>query len=424
MAVIDLRGGDRNPWAQFLPQMFQRMAIMGLENKYAMEQLKVKATYDAQKTREEREYKEGRYDYEKNAEFEKQKELKGIPQAKEPIDINLNMQQGGAKQVYQSPGGFVTSSGAPVTSKDKGRIIQAGGKLWAMQAPPKDHEWAFDAEKGFPKLLKVGDEKGPTSSVAWFLKNNPNATEDDIVNFSKKLKKSKDSGMSIPGDMKDFELTTFGKEVPELRGTQDYIKKRMAYIRLTKEQSPYVDSINRQVEVTKQREGTALRKEFNALPETKNYVEMKQKFEVMGEALKESKTTNNFVATDQALITLYNKMTDPDSVVRESEYARTSSDLALWNKVKGKMSKVIAGGAGLSQGDREALVKMGGKFMDVAQRKYKSRLNEYKGYLFNYGLNPDTYLKPYSTETGESPVIESDISKLSNDQLMEMLNAK
>ena len=229
MAVIDLRGGERNPWAQFLPQMFQRMAIMGLENKYAMEQLKVKATYDAQKTREEREYKEGRYDYEKNAEFEKQKELKGIPQAKEPIDINLNMQQSGAKQVYQSPGGFVTSSGAPVTSKDKGRIIQAGGKLWALQSPPKGHEWTFDAEKGFPKLVNTGTDAAKSEMQTIY---GPDG-QTKRVPVEKGTEYIPPEGWSLSkptGDSKDqairtFELQNYGKLVPELRGTPVYINK-------------------------------------------------------------------------------------------------------------------------------------------------------------------------------------------------------
>ena len=203
-----------------------------------------------------------------------------------------------------------------------------------------------------------------------------------------------------PTGMRDFELTTYGKERPDLRGSKEYIAKRLEWIKSQKEQSPYVDALNRQIEVTAKREGTNLRKEFYNQIEVKEANDIKRKYEVMNEAFKESKTTKNFVAVDQAIITLFNKMTDPQSVVRESEYARTASDLALWHRVKGKVSKWISGGAGLSQDDREAVLKMAGKFQEVAQRKYKARLHEYKGYLSNYGLDPDKYLTPYGIEEG------------------------
>ena len=205
---------------------------------------------------------------------------------------------------------------------------------------------------------------------------------------------------TIPSPMKDFEQTIYGKEVPEQRGKPGYVQKRMDWIRKTKEQSPYVDALNRQIDVTAKREGTNLRKEFYDQTEVKEATDIKRKYEVMQAALKESETTNNFVAVDQAIITLFNKMTDPQSVVRESEYARTASDLALWHRIKGKIAKWIAGGAGLTQDDRNAIFKMAGKFNEVAQIKYKGKLHEYKGYMTEYGLDPNKYLKPYG-ESGE-----------------------
>jgi len=201
-------------------------------------------------------------------------------------------------------------------------------------------------------------------------------------------------------DVTKYELVMYGKLRPDLRGTPEYKKGFLAFARDIKEQSPYVDALNRQVDVTAKREGTNLRKEFYDQVEVKEANDIKRKYEVMNEAFKESKITNNFVAVDQAIITLFNKMTDPQSVVRESEYARTASDLALWHRVKGKVSKWVSGGAGLSQDDREAVFKMAGKFQEVAQRKYKARLHEYKGYLSNYGLDPDKYLTPYGEGEG------------------------
>jgi len=241
------------------------------------------------------------------------------------------------------------------------------------------------------ELMKVEIGKTPKDPIV----GSPKWEESERKKAEIKREFAPDKTETVPTGMKDFELTTYGKERPDLRGSKEYIGKRLEWIKSQKEQSPYVDALNRQVDVTAKREGTNLRKEFYDQVEVKEANDIKRKYEVMNEAFKESKTTKNFVAVDQAIITLFNKMTDPQSVVRESEYARTASDLALWHRIKGKVSKLVSGGAGLSQDDREAVFKMAGKFQEVAQRKYKARLHEYKGYLSNYGLDPDKYLTPY-----------------------------
>lgn len=228
---------------------------------------------------------------------------------------------------------------------------------------------------------------------------------------------------SVGTAMKDFELTMYGKKVPELRGKKEYRDARLNWIRQQKEQSPWVDALERQIEVTARREGSSLRKEFNDLPEVKEAAEIRRKYEVMQTAFNESKTTNNFVAVDQAIITLFNKMTDPESVVRESEYARTQSDLSMWRRLRAKIEKLEKGGAGLTQEDREAIFKMASKFQEVAQKKYNLRLHEYRGYITSYGLDPDKYLTPYGeTETIEGTLNQTtDLSKMSDDELMREL---
>jgi hypothetical protein len=138
--------------------------------------------------------------------------------------------------------------------------------------------------------------------------------------------------------------------------------------------------------------------EFNKLPEVTQFSEFRLRNDVMKEALSEANKVENLqkgnlVAVDQAIITTFNKMTDPDSVVRESEYARTANDLALWNRVKGKIEKWKRGGAGLTIDDRRALAYMANKFYETGEAKYQERLNEYHGYLTAYELNPEAFIK-------------------------------
>jgi len=208
-------------------------------------------------------------------------------------------------------------------------------------------------------------------------------------------KPEKDDSKDPAGQtLKDFELAEYGKLVPEMRGTPEYKAARLKWIRETKETSPYIEELAKQREVQNRKAGTDLRKEFNTLPEIKEYSTIVKQVSNLDEALKEAEKTKNFVAVDQAIITTWNKITDPNSVVRESEYARTPENLSLENRIKGKIEAWQKGGAGLTKEDREALVTLARRFKKSSDRIYKERLHEYKGYLSNYGLDPDKYLTP------------------------------
>lgn len=165
-----------------------------------------------------------------------------------------------------------------------------------------------------------------------------------------------------------------------------------------------------------------LRKEFDASKVVKDYNEINFRYGVMKEAMIESKKTKNFVAVDQAVITTFNKMTDPDSVVRESEYIRTSSDLALWHRLKGKIEKFRAGGAGLTQSDREALFKMAEKFMQVAKQKYQVQKQRYTGFFKQAGLDPQKHFFSGLQTQPTAPKVESkDISSMSDEDIVREL---
>ena len=132
-----------------------------------------------------------------------------------------------------------------------------------------------------------------------------------------------------------------------------------------------------------------LRKEFNALPEVTEYNQTMPKIKSMQSAYEESKKSKNFVAIDQALITLYNKLTDPSSVVRESEYARTAENIPLINQIRGKAEKVLKGGAGLTGEERKALMDMAMLMQKGYEEIRARRLNEYRGYGVQGGLTPE-----------------------------------
>ena len=194
----------------------------------------------------------------------------------------------------------------------------------------------------------------------------------------------------------------YGALNPLERGLPSYKAGYLQFIREKKEESPYVDALVtntiRTIKAQAKTQGGALRKEFNQTPDVKQFDEFRLRNDVMQRALQEAEKVEtlqkgNLVAVDQAVITTFNKMTDPDSVVRESEYARTANDLALWSRIKGKVEKWKRGGAGLTIDDRRALAYMANQFYDVAEGKYKERLSEYHDYIGAYDLDPEAYIK-------------------------------
>ena len=132
---------------------------------------------------------------------------------------------------------------------------------------------------------------------------------------------------------------------------------------------------------------TTLRKEFNNRPEVKEYNTIMPKIAAIDKALIDANGPNK-VAGDQALITLFNKMTDPQSVVRESEYARTPTNLSLINRLKGKIEKISSGGAGLTGADRQAIVNMAHSMQTAYESVFNDVSNEYAGYSRGYGIDP------------------------------------
>lgn len=114
-------------------------------------------------------------------------------------------------------------------------------------------------------------------------------------------------------------------------------------------------------------------------PEVKDVREMGRYVGAMEEAMKESMSGGSMIAVDQAVINAFNKLMDPTSVVRESEYARTASDQSLMNRLKGQLGpdgKLAVGGAGLTKQDREAIARMARNFTAAAATKAKDATEE------------------------------------------------
>lgn len=103
-----------------------------------------------------------------------------------------------------------------------------------------------------------------------------------------------------------------------------------------------------------------LRKEYNSLPIVKNWAEVREKGNAMNtiwnDYVRNPDSFNSKLGLDQALVTLLNKMLDPGSVVRESEFARTAEGQGVIDQIKGLPGRIKDGGVGLVDYNRQEVV--------------------------------------------------------------------
>lgn len=143
-----------------------------------------------------------------------------------------------------------------------------------------------------------------------------------------------------------------------------------------------------------------LRDRFERHPIPKVFNIVQAQVGIIEEAFDEATNINldkkSRVASDQALIISFNKMLDPDSVVRESEFARTPEQVGVLNRLKSISEKIAKGGLLMANEDRQAILDMarrasavhGGLFNDFvdAQSEFGEAVGVSRDLLFA-GIN-------------------------------------
>lgn len=155
--------------------------------------------------------------------------------------------------------------------------------------------------------------------------------------------------------------------------------------------------------------GFDLRQQF--LKETKDFPEVRRAAGKMNTALAEtlSRPTGNRAAVDQAIIVTFNKILDPGSVVRESEYARTPETISALNRAKGFIGKLTRGGSGVTDEDRQDIVQLANRLLDAAGQEYDLQYRQTRDYAMALDIEPAFVLgglQPYQADRMASdPVI-------------------
>lgn len=140
-----------------------------------------------------------------------------------------------------------------------------------------------------------------------------------------------------------------------------------------------------------------VKKYFDGLPEVKSWTDIEPQYGNMLAAVDEAKQQYGsnwpkMAYADQALIMTFNKMLDPDSVVREAEYARTADDQSMLSGIKSRWESIAKGGK-LNPSEREAMVRMAGRFADVSKKRYNKQVDYVTGLSNRWGLNPENIIR-------------------------------
>lgn len=136
---------------------------------------------------------------------------------------------------------------------------------------------------------------------------------------------------------------------------------------------------------------TNYRKEFTGLPVVKEAISVRQSnsqiTSAYNQALQAGKNKESKAAADQVLVVAFNKMIDPASVVREGEFARSTEGQSLINRLKGKADSVVNGGVGLTDEDRNSIVKVTKNLYSDYVRNHNAEALRYRGLADQQGLD-------------------------------------
>ncbi|RLC88225.1 MAG: hypothetical protein DRJ03_03510 [Chloroflexi bacterium] len=101
--------------------------------------------------------------------------------------------------------------------------------------------------------------------------------------------------------------------------------------------------------------------------------------------------TTSKIAADQALVVAFNKMLDPGSVVRESEFARTPQGAAVLNRIIGRFIQIKEGGLNFTDADRRELKNMADELLNAAKVQAADSVAVTRNLAQSLGV-PDNYV--------------------------------
>jgi hypothetical protein len=116
--------------------------------------------------------------------------------------------------------------------------------------------------------------------------------------------------------------------------------------------------------------------------------EMRRQFGLMQTGLQRF-TQGDKNGGSQAVLVTFQKILDPSSVVRESEYARSAAGVSLLSRLEGYVEKLQKGGAGVPEGDLRQMVETARQMLGNMQTYAQGQRQRLERTAKQYGVMPD-----------------------------------
>lgn len=131
-----------------------------------------------------------------------------------------------------------------------------------------------------------------------------------------------------------------------------------------------------------------LRKEFTSSPVYKDFQEISRAAKNIESSYQRSISpdTQDKLAVDQSLVVSFNKLLDPGSVVRESEFARTPQGQALIRSYQGRVQQLYQGGVGLTPQGRLEIKQMADDLLKNSQETVRKQVGVYENLANQFGV--------------------------------------
>lgn len=122
---------------------------------------------------------------------------------------------------------------------------------------------------------------------------------------------------------------------------------------------------------------------------TENAREMSRQANLIKSSYASIKSGGNRSLNTQAIITSFNKILDPTSVVRESEYDRTAAGQSLLAQLQGKYDNIVSGGAGVTLATLEEASNIATRYLEGATQSIATQNKRAQAMAAQFGLNQD-----------------------------------
>ncbi len=132
--------------------------------------------------------------------------------------------------------------------------------------------------------------------------------------------------------------------------------------------------------------GLQLRKQYDK--ETASAQELNKQFGRMTAGIDAIIQNNAWNPGSQSILVTFQKILDEDSVVRESEYARSEQGLALKDRLRGLMLRMGEGGPGVPKEQLQEFVAVAEAFVRGAYESAMEKKSMFEGFAQDYQLDP------------------------------------